>query len=94
MNATFKTAKKIRKVCWANDRREGILGDQDGVITFINERNGEPIYALKAHNGAITQLMYIQETNILISASKDKHLKFWSPPEEWMDKRAVQEDLL
>lgn len=43
VNASFKVDKKIRKIAWANERKEGILGDQDGVITFINEKNGEAI---------------------------------------------------
>jgi len=43
VNASFESNPKIRAIAWSNSRSEGFLGDDDGVITFLNEKNGAPI---------------------------------------------------
>ena len=43
--------------------------------------------ALKAHASSITKVQYIEDKNLLITASKDKHIKFWEPTVDWMDKK-------
>ena len=43
VNASYESKPKIRAIAWSNSRSEGFLGDDDGVITFMNEKNGAPI---------------------------------------------------
>ncbi len=39
--------------------------------------------AFEAHSRAITQMYYDEEARLLITASKDKAIKFWKLPERW-----------
>ncbi len=43
VNASFDGYKKNRCLAWSNTRAEGMIGDDDGIVTFINEKNGEAI---------------------------------------------------
>jgi WD40 repeat protein len=68
---------KQRIVIWRDYGREIISGDEDGIVTFWYSKDGTPLYALKAHSGAITQMRWNEDTQQLITCSKDKNVKVW-----------------
>ena len=71
---------KQRIVLWRDHGREIISGDEDGLITFWLAKEGTPLYVLKAHTGAITQMRFNEDTQQLISCSKDQSIKVWQLP--------------
>jgi len=52
---------KQRVVLWRDNGREIISGDQDGCVTFWYSKEGNPLYVLKAHSDAITQMRWNEE---------------------------------
>jgi WD40 repeat protein len=61
---------------------EIITGDQDGKISVWSLKGGEPLRNIclisdvfEAHKGAITQLLWDEDTKILISVGKDRALR-------------------
>jgi len=83
---------KVRTCKWASNRQELISGNQDGTVTFWDARKAEQIYVMHAHQDAITQMMWLDKTQVLMTASKDKKIKFWKLPEEWRDKSVVEKE--
>lgn len=47
---------------------------------------------LKAHSKAITKLFWHEDQNVLITASKDQKIKWWSFPKKWKQS-AVEEEI-
>lgn len=43
------------------------------------------MYVLKAHTGAITQMRWNEDLQMLITCSKDKTIKIWQLPSQWID---------
>jgi WD40 repeat protein len=71
---------KQRIVIWRDQGREIISGDEDGCVTFWYSKEGAPLYVLKAHQGPITQMRWNEDTQQLITCSKDKSIKIWQLP--------------
>lgn len=44
---------------------------------------------MKAHDDDITQLQVLDSKQVLVSVSKDKTMKMWSFPQEWVDSRLL-----
>jgi WD40 repeat protein len=76
---------KQRIVLWRDHGREIISGDADGLVTFWNSKDGAALYVLKAHDGAITQMRWNEDSQQLITCSKDKSIKIWQLPDQWID---------
>ena len=74
-----------RVVVWRDKNREIITGNQDGNITIWSAKEGTPIYVLQAHGAPITQMVFLEDKQQLISCSKDKKIKIWSLPLVWYD---------
>jgi len=43
------------------------------------------MYVLKAHSSAITQMRWNEDSQQLITCSKDKTVKIWQLPNAWVD---------
>ena len=68
-------------VLWRDQNREVISADEDGVLTFWYSQEGAALFAIKAHNGPVTQMRWNEEFQQLITAGKDKTIKVWQLPE-------------
>jgi len=93
MIAKLAGKPETRSLAWTPSRYELYSGTEDGTITFWSVRTAQPLYALKAHSSGVTQFCYLEKDRILMSASKDKKIKFYQIPEEWRDKRIEAEML-
>ena len=49
-------------VVWRDQGREIISGDEQGCVTFWYSKEGNPLYVLKAHSSAITQMRWNEDT--------------------------------
>lgn len=59
------------------------------MITVWSAKEGSPLYVLQAHAGPITQMLWMEEKQQLISCSKDKRIKVWQLPQVWMDEEDI-----
>jgi len=89
--ANFEGKKKVRSCVWSTYRTELYTGTEDGVLTFWDAKDVNPLFALKAHEGGVTRLQWMENERILISAGKDKKLSFYEIPKEWRDKKVDAE---
>ena len=76
--------QKQRIVLWRDNGREIISGDEDGCVTFWYSKEGSAQYVLKAHEGPVTQMRWNEDSQQLITGSKDKTIKLWQIPHEWV----------
>lgn len=76
---------ELRVVRYHKAGNELITGDQDGRITIWSLKTGQSIYAWEAHEGAITQIVFLPEEKVIISAGKDKYFKAWKLPDKWIN---------
>ena len=85
-----KTA--LRAIIYDENKKELITGDESGKIVVWSIKTGQPIFSWGAHdNGsAITKLTYDQKNRILISGSKDKSIKFWKLPDNWINSEVLK----
>jgi WD40 repeat protein len=75
---------KIR-ICRNNKKNnELITGDEDGRVVIWSLKKGKPIYLWEAHKGAITQMWYEEESNLLWTGGKDRTIRVWKLPEKWV----------
>lgn len=47
---------------------------------------------LKAHEGDITKLVWLESDHIMISGGKDKSIKVWKMPNSWFDREKIEKD--
>ena len=81
----FGANLQLRIIRYNEENRELLTGDQSGKVTVWNLKEGKSIYAWKAHEGAITQMIYDTAHKILITGGKDKKIIFWELPEKWVN---------
>jgi len=91
MNATLTGKEKVRSVAWSAKRVEIMSGTADGAITFWDAVKGKSIYVLQSFDNEITKLHYIEDREVLITASKGKALKLWQLPKEWRNAQLINE---
>lgn len=77
---------EIRTIRYIPENKEIFSGDQSGKITVWSTFTGESIYAWKAHDDAITQMIYVPTKKRLITTAKDKKIKIWEIPDSWTNK--------
>jgi WD40 repeat protein len=82
---------KVRSCVWSTGRYELYTGNEDGTLTFWDAKKVSPLYVLKAHTEGICKLEWIESKGWLLSAGKDKKLRFYEIPNEWRDKRLEAE---
>lgn len=92
--AEFQGRPNVRVVAWRDQNREIITASQDGIVTFWSAKEGAPIYVLQAHSGPITQMLWIEEKQQLITCAKDKKVKVWQLPKVWYDEEEIKKQLL
>jgi WD40 repeat protein len=77
----------LRAIIYDENKKELITGDETGKIVVWSIKTGQPIFSWAAHdnNSAITRLYYDQKNRVLISGAKDKIIKFWKLPDNWVN---------
>ena len=77
----------LRTIIYDEIKKELITGDESGKIVIWSIKTGQPIFSWAAHeNGsAITRLYYDANRRILVSGAKDKSIKFWKLPDNWIN---------
>ena len=87
----FKGKISLRNIIYDENKKNLITGDEIGNITIWCMKTGQPIFSWVAHsNSAITKLYYDNADRILVSGAKDKNLKFWKLPNEWINEDVVK----
>ena len=87
----FRGKNPLRTIIYDEDKKNLITGDEIGNITIWCLKTGQPIFSWVAHsNSAITKLYYDKVDRILVSGAKDKSLKFWKLPNEWINEDVVK----
>ena len=87
----FKGKNSLRNIIYDENKKNLITGDEIGNITIWCMKTGQPIFSWVAHsNSAITKLYYDSVDRILVSGAKDKNLKFWKLPNEWINEDVVK----
>ena len=83
----FGGKNPLRNIVYDENKRELITGDEAGKIVVWSIKTGQPIFSWNAHdNGnAVTRLYYDQNTRVLVSSGKDKNIKFWKLPDNWVN---------
>jgi len=89
--ANLQGKPKVRTVAWSTSRAELMSGNDDGTVTFWNAKKASPIYVLMAHAEAVTKMQWIESKGVLVTAGKDKKIRFYQLPTEWKDKRLEEE---
>ena len=54
-------------------------------MTFWYSKDASPLFVLKAHTSAITQMRWNEHLQQLITCGKDKSIKVWQIPNRWID---------
>jgi len=85
--ASLQGKEKVRYAVWSSGRAELMSGNGDGTVTFWNAKKATPIYVIPAHTDAITKLQWFESSSMLVTAGKDKKIKFYQLPAEWKDPR-------
>ena len=77
----------LRAIIYDEVKKELITGDESGKIVIWSIKTGQPIFSWAAHenNSAVTKLYYNKENRILVSGAKDKSIKFWKLPDNWIN---------
>ena len=77
----------LRAIIYDEVKKELITGDENGKIVIWSIKTGQPIFSWAAHdNGsAVTKLFYNKNNRILVSGAKDKSIKFWKLPDNWIN---------
>jgi WD40 repeat protein len=91
VTAMLHGKKDVRCIVWSHGRYELYSGGEDGTLTFWDASKVSPVYAMKAHTEGICKLQWIENQNVLMTAGKDKKLRFYKLPDEWRDKKMEAE---
>ena len=75
----------LRAIIYDEIKKELITGEESGKIVIWSIKTGQPIFSWAAHESAVTKLLYGKKSRILISGAKDKNIKFWQLPENWVN---------
>lgn len=87
----FRGKNPLRNIIYDENKKNLITGDEIGNITIWCLKTGQPIFSWNAHpNSSITKLCYDRNEKILVSGAKDKSLKFWKFPNEWINEDVVK----
>jgi len=86
---TYGSQKNVRHIYYWASRQELYVGYAGGLLTVYrtdekNRSNNFPICSMKAHQDDVTGLYLLPDETSLVSVSKDKSMKFWTPPTSWL----------
>ena len=86
----FGGKMKLRIVRYYREHNELITGDEKGRIIIWNLKTGKSIFTWNAHEGPITEMDFIPEIKLLLSAGKDKYFRVWKLPDKWIDDEIIE----
>ena len=69
--------QSLRTLAVNESKREIAIGTSDNTIKIISLVDLSTKHSLNAHDNSVFTLCYNPEFNILLSAGRDAHLKFW-----------------
>ena len=83
----FGGKNPLRNIVYDENKKELITGDEAGKIVVWSIKTGQPIFSWNAHEngGAVTRLYYDPNSRLLVSGGKDKNIKFWKLPDNWVN---------
>eukprot|EP00933_Yihiella_yeosuensis_P054384 TRINITY_DN52806_c0_g1_i1.p1 TRINITY_DN52806_c0_g1~~TRINITY_DN52806_c0_g1_i1.p1 ORF type:complete len:345 (-),score=49.21 TRINITY_DN52806_c0_g1_i1:112-1065(-) len=67
-------------IAWSSSSREVLAGYAGGAVVAFDVDKNAPSFAWQAHGADITEILWLNESRCLITASKDKSLKIWDFP--------------
>ena len=83
--SNFGGNMKLTVVKYYREQNQLITGDENGRIIIWNLKIGKSIFSWNAHEGPITQMVFLPQIKIIISAGKDKYFRTWRLPENWQN---------
>ena len=83
--SNFGGNMKLTVVKYYREQNELITGDENGRIIIWNLKIGKSIFSWNAHEGPITQMVFMPQIRLIISSGKDKYFRTWRLPEKWQN---------
>ena len=83
--SNFGGNMKLTVVKYYREQNELITGDVNGRIIIWNLKIGKSIFSWNAHEGPITQMVFMPQIRLIISSGKDKYFRTWRLPEKWQN---------
>ena len=83
--SNFGGNMKLTVVKYYREQNELITGDENGRIIIWNLKIGKSIFSWNAHEGPITQMVFLPQVRLIISSGKDKYFRTWRLPEKWQN---------
>ena len=83
--SNFGGNMKLNVVKYYREQNQLITGDENGRIIIWNLKIGKSIFSWNAHEGPITQMIFMPQIKLIISAGKDKYFRTWRLPEKWQN---------
>ena len=88
--SNFGGKMKLTVVKYYREQNQLITGDENGRIIVWNLKIGKSIFSWNAHEGPITQMAFLPQIKLIISAGKDKYFRTWKLPEKWQNDDIVK----
>jgi len=84
------TQKELRLLKYYKKNNEVICGDENGIITVVSLKTGDPLVSFEAHKSVMTQMYWNEDARLLVTSGKDKSIKFWKAPEKWINEEIAR----
>jgi len=88
--SNFGGNMRLTVVKYYREQNQLITGDENGRIIIWNLKIGKSIFSWNAHEGPITQMVFMPQIKLIISAGKDKYFRTWRLPEKWQNDDVVK----
>ena len=88
--SNFGGNMKLTVVKYYREQNQLLTGDENGRIIIWNLKLGKSIFSWNAHEGPITQMVFLPQIKLIISAGKDKYVRTWRLPEKWQNEDVVK----
>ena len=88
--SNFGGNMKLTVVKYYREQNQLITGDENGRIIVWNLKFGKSIFSWNAHEGPITQMVFLPQIKLIISAGKDKYFRTWRLPDQWQNDDVVK----
>ena len=88
--SNFGGNMKLTVVKYYREQNQLITGDENGRIIIWNLKIGKSIFSWNAHEGPITQIVFLPQIKLIISSGKDKYFRTWRLPDKWQNEDFVK----
>ena len=88
--SNFGGNMKLTVVKYYREQNQLITGDENGRIIIWNLKLGKSIFSWNAHEGMITQMVFLPQAKLIISSGKDKYMRTWRLPDKWQNEDVVK----